>query len=214
MLHPSLSILPCIYFMICPLGLAPLSYRYVSVLGNVMSIIYRVVFSANSDIPQVQGVQATIEVTAHIEVTGAREGEGVVHMVAEAMAVAWGKTHGSGTAVGAAAPGHPEEAIRAQMALVRQRTVEVNVAPKAKEHRDAILVQHNLPAATVHPQLLQFEHKILLLEWMSLFVSIRFMCQLNIGSQRRDFQILEIQFCSPSLCDVTSTRSTHVVGGD
>lgn len=106
---------------------------------------------------------------AHIEVTGLREGEDVVHTAAEAMvAVAWGLTRGSEKAVAgvaAAAPDHPEGAIRTQMALVSQHTVEVNVAPKAKEHLDATPVHRNLPAATVLLQLLQFEHKML--EWSS-----------------------------------------------
>jgi len=91
----------------------------------------------------------------------------VVHTAAEAMvAVAWAQTRGSETVVAgaaAAAPDHPEGAIQTQMALVSQRTVEVNVAPKVKEHLDATLVHRNLPAATVLLRLLQFEHKML--EW-------------------------------------------------
>lgn len=111
----------------------------------------------------------TAEVNAHIEARGLREGEVVVHMAAEAMvAVAWGQTRGSETVVAgavAAAPDHPEGAIRTRMALVSQHTVEVNVAPKAKELLDATQLHRNLPAATVLLRLLQFEHKVL--EWSS-----------------------------------------------
>lgn len=83
-----------------------------------------------------------------------REGEDVVHMVAEAMAVAWGKTRGSGMAAGqaAVAPDHPVEAIPTPMVPIvrREHTAEVNVAaPRVKEHLDAIPAPCNIPAATV-----------------------------------------------------------------
>jgi hypothetical protein len=122
----------------------------------------------------------------------------VVHMVAgEAMGVEWGKIHGSvmvAAGVGVAPPDHPEEGIPTPMAPVRQHTVEVNVARKGKEHRDATPVHRKLTAAMVLLQLLQFEHKTI--EWLSMFASIRLMCQLKIGSQRSE---LRIQFCSHHL---------------
>jgi hypothetical protein len=111
-------------------------------------------------IPQDQGVQAITEVSAHTEVT---EGEDGAHMVAEALAVVWGKTHGSGTAAGAvAAPDHLVEVnvTHIRMAPARQHIVEVNVAPKAKEHLDVILVQRNPPALTIHPQLLTSDDEV------------------------------------------------------
>ena len=87
------------------------------------------------------------------------------HMVAEAMVVEWGKTHGSEMVAGAAvARDHPVEVnvthIQIQMARARQHTVEVNVAPKAKEHLDVIPVQRKPPAPTVHPQLQTSEDRV------------------------------------------------------
>jgi len=111
-------------------------------------------------------------VNAHIEVTGVREGEDVVRMEAEAMAVALGKTHGSGMPVAGAAvaaPDHPEGVIQTRMALVSQHTVEVNAVLMAKEHLNGTLVQRNLPAAMVLLRFLQFEHKML--EWLSTYDS-------------------------------------------
>lgn len=86
-------------------------------------------------------------------------------MVAEALAVAWGKTHGSGMEAGVAAgQAHLVEVnvthIQIQMAQARQHTVEANVALKAKEHLDVILVQRKPPVLMVHPQLPTSEDRV------------------------------------------------------